>query len=501
MASSCKKCEVRHKTILECPDCLSYRTTTEHSASKELRTASELIRSLREEKHSLKGALQSALTKNDELYDKVLTSSHSFKEEARRRKAAEEELRKAKADVSILDKQFAEAKAKLDSRDQEVSRLQHIVELTSRDGNKTGLEATNRALKAQVAELERRLDPRLQITCQTQRKIAKYCSFITSKLAELPDYLALFKGRFKRPEQFTTVEDEQDVLKVMQFLADLLMFEAQTPKARSEDSDSEDDPDLYLQEATSWQFRSINKSIQTQAEKATNTSDITSPRPSVTYGGLSQIISRGDAKKTPILGRGDSFSYLYKQPFEVPKAALKDNFFKETSYSSNLSDTNGLIEVLSFQNEKLNKLNQQIAETMASSRSLLNTSKAADFRARSAASTFQANEADMFDNESAPTERRLGKVQSERELAVPKAAEVKELEEPAANQGNKTTTTAKLPYMKASKLPKPLAIQKALDHKPKATELELPSKAEFLQSPKATRPSKVASKPYLQSHK
>mmetsp|Transcript_968 Transcript_968/g.2356 ORF Transcript_968/g.2356 Transcript_968/m.2356 type:complete len:550 (-) Transcript_968:3174-4823(-) len=480
MAHSCKKCEARHRSPLECADCLSRRETAEHSALKELRTASELIVSLREEKHALKGALQSALSKNDELYDKVLTSNHSLKEEVRRRKAAEEELKKARSEIAHFDKKLTEAKILIESKEQELQRMERMVEISSKEGQLTNLEATNRSLKNEIREMRSELESRFQFSERTQHKISKYCCFISNKLNEVPDFLALFKGRFKNPEDFRGIEDEEGVLKILQFLADLLMYEAQKPRSRLKDYYSDEEVEVYQEEPTSWQYKSINKSIQTQSEKATNTYETAPVTP---YAMLSQASSRGEMKKTPSLGRDSSFTYLYKQPYETPKA-YKEPSFKETSYNTGLSDTSGLIEVLSFQNEKLNRLNQQIAETMASSRTLLNTSRALDSRARSAARVFKHEEV-VHDDESLPTERRMTKALSERDLGIPMIIETKAISGMQAPENLKSPTAQKSPYEKSTKLPNPFASPKN-EIKPAPSEEELPGKTEFLQSPKST---------------
>jgi hypothetical protein len=409
---------------------------------------------LREEKQALKDALQAALSKNEELYDNVVNLSNDMKEERRKRKAVTDELKKARGEVAQFDRRVAETKDLLESREEELVRLERLVDLNSRDSNYTAnLEATNRSLKAQVTELRTELEERERSREQGSHKVAKYTSFICNKLNDLPDYFALFRGRFKSYDEFT----EGGLLKVLQFLADLLMFEDQKHGGRGTEDYSDEEG-----EAAS-QYRSYDKSMQTQAEKATGTQ--APPRP----------LTRGDKQITPSLGRDSACFYAYETPRNLKETAMKDT----SLYSGALRDTSGLIEVLSFQNEKLNRLNQQIAETMASSRTLLNTSSTFDSRGRVSSRAFR-RDAEALHDDNYETYDGPTKLHTEQANRVPVVIETRAL---SASETSDTlrspATAARTPYTNPSSLPKP-SVSTA---DPDSAELELPGKTEFLKSP------------------
>lgn len=481
MAFSCKRCSVRHKAVIECPDCLSQRDPTEFSALKELRTASDLIASLREEKNALKVALRTALNKNEELHDKTTANSLALKDEIRRRKAVESEFNRAKAEFAHFDLKVSESKALLQSREQELQRLEHLMEVANTEVRGSSLEAANRTLKAQVKQLKQQLEERMQVTQRTRRRIDKYCSFINAKLHELPDYLILFRGRFKRSDDMKALDDEENILKVLQFLADLLMYEAQKPRPSRKDRRYDEEVSNSREESTPWQQKSVSKSIQTQSDKATSTSvspPITPYATSLPFGSSPMSLPRfkGDDLRTSILGRDSAVSYLYRHS-ETPKA--QESPFKEATYSAGLSDTSSLIEALSFQNEKLNKLNQQIAETMASSRNLLNTSRNFDNR-----SVLPNHENRLQEDLSSPSEQRHFTA----ERAQVTAGGTQDILGIAVTE---TLSEGKV------------TMQTASDLKSDTTEIELPGVTEFLQpqktdlsgSAKPSKPIKSNSKP------
>jgi hypothetical protein len=477
MAYYAKKHESRHRTHTDCPDCLSRKDNLEGTGHKELRTASDLIAGLREDKHALKDALQAALSKNEELYDKVMNLSNDMKEERRKRKAADDELKKARGEVALFDRKVAETKDLLKSREQELVRLERLVDLNSAESNYTGnLEAANRSLKAQVTELRTELEERERSPERSSRKVAKYSSFICNKLNDLPDYFGLFRGRFKSYDEFT----EGGLLKTLQFLADLLMFEAQKPGRKVAEDYSDEEVE------TASHYRSYDKSMQTQADKATSTQ--VPPRP----------LTRGDKPISPSIGRDSSYTYAYETPKHLKEAAMKDT----SLYSGALRDSTGLIEVLSFQNEKLNRLNQQIAETMASSRTLLNTSGTFDSRARSSTNAFKRDsrepsyqvqtghteesftgtrrDAKAFHEDDYESYDGPSKLHTEQADRFPVSVETRAV---SASETQDTlrspTTAAKSPYSKPSNLPKP----SGNTAEPGSAELELPGKTEFLKSP------------------
>jgi hypothetical protein len=562
MAYSFKKCEARHKAVLECTNCLTRREAIEHTAFKELRIASDLVVTLRQEKRTLNEALQGAISKNDELYDNMLSCSQALKEEVRRRRAAEEELKKSKAEAVLSDRTVIETKALLSSRERELERFERFVEMNSRDTQIANLETSNLKLKAKLDEARGEIEDKERFGEQTLQKINKYCSFISARLTDLPDFHALFRGRFKSPEDFR-VDDYQDILKVLRFVADLLDYEAQKAKSTAEYSEVEFDHKHF----TSSRCQSSERSMLMQSEKATNTPDsaypkplhawspkaltdegsqretptsyparsqtnyrsqtppaypglsshreepqcyqgvprtsnrLELPRPSTsqsnskgeypsTYLAMSQSVSRGAKHETPSLGRDSSFTNLYKDSgaeelCETPKGFKVG---RDTSFREELSDTSGLIEVISLQNEQLNRLNRQITETMLSSKTLLSTPRGVEGRTRSAVRVFRKPE-ETEDHGTAEGPRTLKKVLSERDIPItlgPKAATAAE-----PNQLGSPRAAKPPANLKASTLMR--AMSKPAENRLDVPEQELPGKTEFLKAGKGSLSERVMS--------
>jgi hypothetical protein len=563
MAYSCKKCQARHKAVPECPNCLTRREAIEHTAFKELRIASGLVVNLREEKHTLNEALQGAISKNDELYDRMVSCSQALKEEVRRRRAAEEELKTSKAEVVLSGRKVIETEALLSSRERELERLERFVEMNSRDSQIAYLETSNRKLKAKLDEARSKIEDKERFNEQALQKISKYCNFISAKLTDLPDFLALFRGRFKSLEDFR-VHDHQDVLKVLRFLADLLVYEAQKAKATAEYSEVELDHEQFM----SSHCRSSDRSMQMQSEKATNTPDSMSPtpfhalskaalrnerpqretptsyparsqtnyrsqtppaypglsspreepqcyqgvprtsnrlelpRPSTsqsnskadyptTYLAMSQPVSRGAKHETPSLGRDSSFPNLYKDSEESCETPKGFRAGKDIPCREELSGTSGLIEVISLQNEQLNRLNQQIAETMLSSRTLLSTPRAVEGRTRSAVRLSRKPEETSEDHGTAEGPRTLKKVLSESDLSTPLITKPKAANAAEPNQLGSPRAAKPPANLKASTLLR--ARSKPAENKPDVSEQALPTKTEFLKADTGSLSERVLS--------
>lgn len=500
MAPSFKKAEFKRKVTLECPNCLTREEKLEHSAYKELRTASELVVSLREAKHALKTALKSALGKNDELYSRFVACAHSLKDETKRRKAAEEELTRARTEAVLVNKRLSHSQAEFDSLEQELQRVKSLREKPDNFERTAELEASVHSLRRELESLREQLENQLQFSERTQLKITKYCSFISTKLNELPDYLELFKGRF--PGNFTAPIDEESVLKLLQFIADLLIFEAENPLLDRKVCERELENGFYSEDTLTQPLKSPSKSVQTPSEKGTNTYEAVQDKP---YTALS--IPSGEALRTPSLGRDCEFTDVNTRNYDAPKAST-DAFNRPNLYvrrmadhrsfsdESGLNDTSGLIEVLSFQSEKLSKLNLQIAETMASSRTLLNTSRTqgngryvtaystrlSSPKAFGVDSGIGVKKSNFLDEESLLTERKP-KVP---ELVFTNTIETKSDNEPHS------PPSVQSPYFKAPDLSKPT---KALPEAADSPEITRKTRRDTHLSPNESQRTRIRSPP------
>lgn len=415
MAHPCKKPTSRVKPANKrCPDCTFQRLTMEHTVIKELESASDLIASLRSAKRSLKESLQTAFDKCEDMNSKLANSTHSLKSEIKRRKAAENELKAARSQISDLDKQLSECKALMSSREAEAKRLERK-EKGNREACIANLEASIRDLKAEANGLRQSQEEHTRFVDDVKEQIGKYSSFIGSKLAKLPEYDSIFKGRFKSLDELNALEDKRSLIKVLKFLGDLIFFETRnrlTPLKREQCSQA---LETSYDEASGAHLRSFDKSNQTLSDKATDTltkeellkelKPLSSPKP----------------RPRPIsFDKDSSFSKVYKPPYSSPKAARTQSLLRETSFDVGLNDTSGLIDALSMQNDKLSRLNQQIAETMASSRNLLNSSLTLDHsRPTFRGPSYETNPFDIDEPEIHPSSKKMNRVLSDRDLAIP----------------------------------------------------------------------------------
>mmetsp|Transcript_27255 Transcript_27255/g.48968 ORF Transcript_27255/g.48968 Transcript_27255/m.48968 type:complete len:492 (+) Transcript_27255:204-1679(+) len=477
MAHSHKKSATRVKSLgKKCSECVNRKLTIEHSAMKELEFTTELIAGLRAEKRSLKETLQSALARCEELNEKLSGINHTLHTEVKRRKAAEEELKTSRSENASLDRRLSECKLLLESRDSELQRLERMADKGSRETHSSSLESFNRSLKTEIGDLRQEQEANSKFVAEVRSQIEMFSSFILSKMHDIPEYNKIFKDRFRSYDELKAPDENVSLLKVLQFLKDLLIFEAQNrlkPKKKEQIIQAYEPEDF-----SAVHNRSFDKSMQTQAEKATNTVEA-----EVKVKNFS-MISPIKPKPRPIsIEKDNSFSRsLYKPPFSSPKTLKSPHAHKEASFDAGLSDTSGLIDALSMQNDKLSKLNQQIAETMASSRNLLNTSITLDSSRYPGRSSHYPPDPFEMDEPEISSSRKMNKVLSERDLAIPTQLDLKVIAE--ALQGSISSPRA--PFKERSSEAKHFSFQSPTNRSRRAynTEQELPGVTEFLKSPK-----------------
>jgi hypothetical protein len=361
----------------------------------------------------LKAALKAALSRTDDYSGQVVTSSRTLQLETKRRKAVEEELNAVTAENSELHRHLTEAREQLRDRAGEVQRLER--EARKEDYIAT-IETLNRSLKTEITELMKEQEESDRFTAEVRSHVEECSSFISRGLHDLPDYFAMFKGRFRGKEELVSLDGTDNLLKVLQFLRDLLIFEA---KRRMKDTRLlvSQDVDLPIEQLHSTPAKSLDKSMQTVFEKGTSTGEVMYRR--VTPPALSVV-----RPKSRVLdfNRETSLLTAYR-PYGSP--LMSSSMRRDTSLEGGLNSSD-LIGALSVQSDKLSQLNQQITETMTSSRNLLNSSLAHEGRIRPAVKDSILESVSFDVDEIGRLEQRmLSKTRSERELTIPTQLDLK----------------------------------------------------------------------------
>jgi hypothetical protein len=311
--------------------------------------ASQLSKSL-----ALKDQLKVAIAKQVECYEKVLSLNSSLKEEIQRRQKAETEVKRLE-DEGNCRPQLAEALAQLEVMQKELDRArQHSHTQDQQDqveamhlmiDKNHRLDAELQSLQSKVAELDRRAP-----SYHTQATIIRFWRRIAAKCGGDDEVSAMLSS--EDCEEFY-----QGVLRAFELIAET-----------EGDRESEISYSNPLLPKLS---QSPISREQSHAESCTaGLTHIVSPLDS--YDSASQDSSiawhpRDRSIQTEVYSTQPSTSTSAKQPVFLFEAS--SDSYRQSSVRKPLliEATEGLLEAISTQSEKLNALSKQLNTTMSSS--------------------------------------------------------------------------------------------------------------------------------------
>jgi hypothetical protein len=334
------------------PPSSSRLKASEHETALELERASLTISDLRTAKDRLKKALSQSASKVDTLETSLKSLKAELEAERRRYKAQTDQLKRSQLERLKLERQLTEKGQELDRQETRLSKY---------------TDAGDSSLDAVTPELEAALKD------QTD--------FVVSQVHGVHELYLLYKERVRCSrlfkESIAAGNYAVPLLQTLQLIGDFIPTRAvQTPSSKKS---------LGRMTPSSW-TKLLDKVIQTNSEKSTNTSTAiptpyctppphnTKPEELLVMSHPTKSDSHRLVKASLDFEEMGISSSIEDDPRELSlNSSPKVSFTGKPVEGGGISESEKLLSVLSSQNQKLMRLNQQICETMASSKSTLNS--------------------------------------------------------------------------------------------------------------------------------
>lgn len=308
------------------------------------------LHSLNEEKLKLKEALQDVIHKKDELYKEALIYYNTWKKEAEktsflqnRLQNAEKAMQKLEQTHSEMHKKLAESEMKNSEYIKRYAEMHKTAKEYVKDRESISmLVQENERLKEELDTMKNRRDSldTFKPASPLMGKISKLSEFILMKVKEYSELNELFRNKVCRGSEFRNFVMKQNweeaVYKLLQFISELITYQpdASTPiNSMMQTSHTQTSSERYSDSPVLNKYRTDN------FDKTINTSFETRVSPSSSLRTGLNSMFRSDDKCNRLL-----------------------------YYSDNLLDS------IHSHNDRLLRLNQQIHDTMASSKKLLGSS-------------------------------------------------------------------------------------------------------------------------------
>lgn len=320
------------------------------------------LNAINEEKQKLKEALQDVIHKKDELYKEALIYYNSWKKEAEKSSFMHSRLENAEnviANLEDLNKDLNQKLAESEVSNAEIIKRYNELQRTAKEYTKdreciTQLMKQNEKLKKELEAIKSRKGQDIEcvekVASPLLGKISKLTEFILMKVKEYSELNQLFRNKVCKGSEFRNFVMKQNweeaVYKLLQFISELITYqpEPSTPSSlRTQSSSTQTDLHRYSESPL------IRKSNMHLYDKSMNASFDTRVSPS------------------SILRSEDECNRLMH-------------------YSDNLLDS------IHSHNDRLQRLNQQIHETMASSKRLLGSSPSKHLSSSSSRFEFRSTE-------------------------------------------------------------------------------------------------------------
>jgi hypothetical protein len=312
----------------------------------------ESLNTISEEKQKLKEALQDVIHKKDELYKEALIYYNSWKKEAEKSSFLHSRLENAEnviANLEDLNKDLNQKLAESEVSNTEIikryTELQRVAKEYTKDRESIiQLMKQNEKLKKELEAIKSRKGQEIEgvdkVRSPLLGKISKLTEFILMKVKEYSELNQLFRNKVCKGSEFRNFVMKQNweeaVYKLLQFISELITYqpEPSTPSSlRTQSSSTQTDLERYSESPVT------RKSHMHLNDKSMNASFDTRVSPSSSLRTGPNSIFRSDEECNRLL-----------------------------HYSDNLLDS------FHCHNDRLQRLNQQIHETMASSKRLLGSS-------------------------------------------------------------------------------------------------------------------------------
>ena len=328
------------------------------------------LTAITEEKQKLKEALQDVIHKKDELYKEALIYYNSWKKEAEKSSFLHSRLENAEnviANLEDLNKDLNQKLAESEVSNDEIIKRYAELQRTAKEYTKdresiTQLIKQNEKLKKELEAIKSRKGQEIECVEKVRSpllgKISKLTEFILMKVKEYSELNQLFRSKVCKGSEFRNFVMKQNweeaVYKLLQFISELITYqpEPSTPSSfRNQSSSTQTDLERYSESPV------IPKSHIHIIDKSMNASFDTRVSPSSSLRTGPNSIFRSDDECNRLL-----------------------------HYSDNLLDS------FHSHNDRLHRLNQQIHETMASSKRLLGSSPSKHLSSSSSRFEFRSTE-------------------------------------------------------------------------------------------------------------
>jgi hypothetical protein len=331
------------------PPSSSRLQASERETALELERASLTISDLRSAKDKLKIAFIQSASKVDTLESALKSLRGELEAERRRSKAQADQLKRSQLERLKLERQLTEKGQELDRQETRLSRY-------------TG---------------DTSLD---EVSAELEVALKKQTDLVISQVHGVHELYLLYKERVRCSrlfkESIAAGNYAVPLLQTLQLIGDFILTRAvQTPSSKS----------LGKMPPSSW-TKLLDKVIQTSSDKSTNTSTAvptpywTSPPHNTTPEALLAMRYPTKSESHRLIKASLDFEQMgSSSSIEDGHRELSINSSPKVSFTEKpverggISESEKLLSVLSSQNQKLKRLNQQICETMASSKSGLNS--------------------------------------------------------------------------------------------------------------------------------